>query len=110
MVNMETLKEINSHANLINNSLIGEYGIRFSFFFWDYWAETGTPEIHYDLAWTKGESKYTTNDAIVKLMGELVNNGYTENIRTDDAGNVTHVFFNSYGNYGIRFEILECFD
>ena len=100
--------EIVNHANLIDKTLIGEYGVRFSRFFWDWCPATDKAELHYDVSWTKG-SKYSTNDSVVKMFEDLKNSGYTEELN-EDGENITHIFYHEFDNYVIKFDILECFD
>ena len=100
--------DIINHANLIDKTLIGEYGIRFSRFFWDWCPASDRAELHYNISWTKG-SKYSTDSGVVKILEDLKNNGYTEEIE-NDGENITHKFHYWFDNYVILFEILECFD
>ena len=100
--------DIINHANLIDKTLIGEYGIRFSRFFWDWVPVSDKAELHYDISWTKG-FKHSTDSGVIKMFEDLKNSGYTEKIE-DDGDNITHIFYHEFDNYAIKFDILECFD
>ena len=107
-ITLQEKMDVINHANMIDKTLIGEYGIRFSRFFWDWCPATDKAELHYDVSWTKG-SKYSTNDAVIKIIEDLKNSGYTEKTE-DDGENITHVFYYEFDSYVIKFSILECFD
>lgn len=101
-------QEIINHANRIDNTIIGEYGIRFSRFFWDWCPKSERPELHYNVSWTVG-TQYSTNDGVVQMIKDLIDSGYTETVK-DDGQNITHHFEQWFENYVIIFDILECFD